>query len=96
MEYQIKLNDLSEVELLIEALETAVKLTYNNKTKSDYEYLRRQIILQTSWARLYCFTVQGPGNKRPGTCNTATQNTDPDEKELSDNDRNSYPDFEAI
>jgi hypothetical protein len=88
MDYKIKLNDLSEVELLIEALETAVKLTYNNKTKSDYEYLRRHIILQTSKARLYCYSVQGSGNTSPGTCNKATQNPDQDEKELFSSDRN--------
>lgn len=86
MDYKIKLNDLSEVELLIEALETAAKLTYNKKSKSDYEYLRRQIILQTSKARLYCF--QGSGNTSSGPYDTATQNPDQDEKEFFNSDRN--------
>lgn len=55
---QLKFDDLSQIERLTDALEQAIKLSYSPKNKADYEYLRRQIVMQTAKSNLFSPRIQ--------------------------------------
>lgn len=61
---ELQFDDLAHVELLIEALTEVTQNCTNPKTKSDYEYLRHKIIIQTSKFNLFPGRIQKGSERR--------------------------------